>query len=97
MSDMTRREFIALIGGAGLLLAAKVRRARAQQPAMPVLGFLSSASPDLYSDRLRTFRQGLKEVGYIEGQNVEIDYRWAEGHNDRLPALAASWSSVTWP
>jgi len=89
MSDMTRREFIALIGGAGLLLAAKVRRARAQQPAMPVLGFLSSASPDLYSDRLRTFRQGLKEVGYIEGQNVEIDYRWAEGHNDRLPALAA--------
>jgi putative tryptophan/tyrosine transport system substrate-binding protein len=52
-------------------------------------GFLSSASPDLYSDRLRTFRQGLKEIGYVEGQNVEIDYRWAEGHNDRLPALAA--------
>ena len=89
MLDMKRREFIALVGGGGLLLAAKVRRARAQQAAMPVLGFLSNASPDLYSDRLRTFRQGLKDAGYVEGQNVEIDYRWAEGHNDRLPALAA--------
>jgi putative ABC transport system substrate-binding protein len=89
MLDMKRREFISLVGGGGLLLAAKVRRARAQQPAMPVIGFLSSASPDLYSDRLRTFRQGLKEAGYVEGQNVEIDYRWAEGHNDRLPELAA--------
>jgi putative ABC transport system substrate-binding protein len=56
---------------------------------MPVVGFLSSASPNLYSDRLRTFRQGLKEAGYVEGQNVEIEYRWAEGHNDRLPVLAA--------
>jgi hypothetical protein len=70
--------------------------ALAQQAAIPVLGFLSSASPDLYSDRLRTFRQGLKEIGYVEGQNVEIDYRWAEGHNDRLPVLAPNWFIVRW-
>src|SRR5262245_16933721 len=89
MLDMKRREFIALVGGGCLLLAVKVKRAWGQQPAMPVIGFLSSASPDLYSDRLRTFRLGLNEIGYVEGQNVEIDYRWAEGHNDRLLALAA--------
>src|SRR5262249_6247060 len=70
MSDMTRGEFIAL--GAGLLLTAKVRRARAQQPAMPVIGFLDLRSPEALTDRLRGFRQGLRESGYMEGDNVTV-------------------------
>jgi len=89
MPDMTRSEFIALVGGSGLLLATKVRRARAQQPAMPVIGFLNASSPEAFADRLRAFRHGLKEAGFVEGENVAIEYRWAEGQYDRLPALAA--------
>src|SRR6476646_10923890 len=86
---MKRRDFIALGGSAPLLLAAKVRRARAQQPAMPVIGFLHAVSPVGFTERLRDFRLGLKDAGYVEGENVTIEYRWAENQLDRLPALAA--------
>jgi putative tryptophan/tyrosine transport system substrate-binding protein len=82
---MTRREFIALLGAAA---AAWPLAARAQQATMPTIAYLSPTSADAVAGRLRAFRQGLKEIGYIEGENVALGYRFAEGQNDRLPAMA---------
>jgi putative ABC transport system substrate-binding protein len=82
---MRRREFIGLIGG----LAAFPLTARAQQGSMPVVGFLGSSSAELFAQPLRAFREGLRETGYVEGRNVAIEFRWANGQNDRLPELAS--------
>src|SRR5262245_22182371 len=90
---MRRREFISLISGAA---AAWPFAARAQQPAMPVVGFVNAASPQAYARMLSAFLKGLGETGYIENQNIKIEYRWAQGEIDRLPALAAGLGRREW-
>ena len=82
---MHRRQFISLVGGSIAVLPSATR---SQQAAMPVIGFLGSESATSWDDRLTAFRQGLGDAGFVEGRNVTIEYRWAEGHNDRLPMLA---------
>ena len=88
---MRRRDFISLLSGA---VTVWPLAGRAQQPTMPVIGFLNGGSPGPYQHLVAGFQQGLKETGYVEGRNVAIEYRWAEGHNDRLPGWRPIWSAA---
>ena len=86
---MRRREFISLLAGT---TAAWPLAARAQQPAMPVIGYLGSETPEEFGIRVTAFLQGLSAIGYDDGRNVKIEYHWANGQNDRLPGLAADFA-----
>jgi hypothetical protein len=85
MPSMRRREFVALLGGA----AAWPLAVHAQQTAMPVIGFLDPTAPEALAEPMRGLRQGLKDVGYVEGENLTIEYRWADNRTERVPAMAA--------
>jgi putative ABC transport system substrate-binding protein len=86
-----RRDFIKVVAGSAVAWPVT---ARAQQPAMPVVGFLNAASAQVYTRQLAAFLKGLSETGYVDGQNVAIEYRWADGHNDRLPSMPPIWCVV---
>ena len=91
---MKRREFMTLLGG---LMAMSPLEGRAQQPALPVVGFINGGSTDANARYAAAFRKGLNETGYVEGQNVTVEYHWLEGHYDRLPALLADLVRRKWP